>query len=222
MRMLHDDAPIVLATRNVGKLRELDALFAEWRLRSVSLEDVGIAQTVDEDALESHNTFTDNALAKARWFHVRTGGRVIMADDSGLCVDALAGAPGVHSKRWSEHALPPGVDVDAFNNTFLLEQLARAERGANGSRRARYVCAAACVSRDGECVALGETHGEILHAPIGSSGFGYDPLFRADDLAATFAEVSRAQKSAVSHRGRAFRALFALLRFAVDPRGSAG
>ena len=148
--------------------------------------------------------------------------RVVVADDSGLCVDALLDAPGVHSKRWSAHVRPDEEDVEVFNNAYLLDQLARAEDAGRSSRRARYVCAAACVWRDGECVALGETHGEIVRAPMGVQGFGYDPLFRSDDLAATFGEVTHERKASVSHRGRAFRALLRMLPFAVDPRVLAG
>ena len=216
------DAPLVLATRNRGKLRELEALFAAAHFAIQSLADVGVAPTPDEDALESHATFAENALAKARWFHARTGGRVVVADDSGLCVDALCDAPGVHSKRWSAPVLPADADVDVFNNSYVLEQLTRAALEGRASRRARYVCAAACVWHDGECVAIGETHGEIMRTPTGAHGFGYDPLFRADDLAATFGEVTHARKALVSHRGRAFRALLPMLPFAVDPRGLAG
>ena len=216
------DAPFVLATRNRGKLRELEALFAASHFAIETLDDVGATPTFGEDALERHASFSENALAKAHWFHARTGGRVVVADDSGLCVDALFDAPGVHSKRWSAHVRPDEEDVEVFNNAYLLDQLARAEDAGRSSRRARYVCAAACVWRDGECVALGETHGEIVRAPMGVQGFGYDPLFRSDDLAATFGEVTHERKASVSHRGRAFRALLRMLPFAVDPRVLAG
>lgn len=150
-------------------------------------------------------TFEENALAKARWFHRRTGMPTI-ADDSGLCVDALGGAPGVHSKRWSGRTDLEGQALDDVNNALLLSTL----EGAR-TRRARYVCAAAYCDGAREIVERGETLGDIADLPRGSGGFGYDPYFLSDDLGRTFAEVSLEEKAAVSHRARAFARL--LLRF---------
>ncbi|NCW46028.1 MAG: non-canonical purine NTP pyrophosphatase [Gemmatimonadaceae bacterium] len=143
---------------------------------------------------------------QARHFALLTG-RVVVADDSGLSVAALDGRPGVHSKRWSGSHLE-GAALDALNNAFLQERLADAERRGRVSREAAYVCAAACVWPGGAVCVLGETRGQLLHEPRGVGGFGYDPYFFSHDLQATFAEVERDRKAEVSHRGRAFRALF--------------
>ncbi len=132
-----------------------------------------------------------------------------MADDSGLAVDALSGAPGVHSKRWSGRPDLDGQALDDENNRLLLARL-----GAAGSadRRARYVCAAAFVDGSRELVCRGETEGEITSDPRGANGFGYDPYFLSRELGRTFGEASREEKEIVSHRGRAFRALLLQLR----------
>jgi XTP/dITP diphosphohydrolase len=196
---------VVLATRSAGKLRELGALFAEQGWCAVTLDMLGIAEHPDEEALEVHETFEANALAKARYFADRTG-RLIVADDSGLEVDALDGRPGVRSKRWSGSPLT-GEALDAANNAFLQAALGEARAAGHGSRRARYVCAVACAWPEGERVVRGVTEGEILETPRGCGGFGYDPYFLSADLGATFAEVDGDAKARVSHRGRAFRLL---------------
>ncbi|QJR38132.1 non-canonical purine NTP pyrophosphatase [Gemmatimonas groenlandica] len=212
------DTRLVLATRSAGKLKELVPLMAVVDLTVITLADLGLPESPDEDALEVFDTFEANALAKARYFAQLTGA-IVLADDSGLAVDALGGRPGVYSKRWSGRTDLAGVALDAANNAFLQEALrvAQAETvgdtspSAPSSRRARYVCAAACVWRDGthwrEAVVRGETSGTLLAAPRGTGGFGYDPYFLSDDLGATFAEVARDAKARVSHRGRAFTAL---------------
>lgn len=196
---------LVLATRSAGKLRELEPLLSQRGWVAVTLESLGVPEAADEEALEAFSTFEENALAKARHFARRTG-RVVCADDSGLSVAALDGRPGVHSKRWSGSDLE-GAALDAFNNAYLQERLADAERRGRVSREAAYVCAAACVWPGGEVCVLGETRGRLLHEPRGVGGFGYDPYFFSHDLQATFAEVERDRKAVVSHRGRAFRAL---------------
>ena len=158
-----------------------------------------------EETLESAETFEDNALAKARWFHRRTGMPTV-ADDSGLCVDALGGAPGVRSKRWSGRTDLEGQDLDDANNMLLLTKLDAAR-----TRRARYVCAAAYCDDICEIVECGESAGSITERPRGSGGFGYDPYFLSDDLGRTFAEVSLETKQTVSHRARAFSKLLSRL-----------
>ncbi len=198
---------MVLATRSAGKLRELLPLLAEAGLRAVSLSDVGLEELAEEDSLEEFDTFEENALAKARYFSERSGGRVVLADDSGLEVDALDGAPGVRSKRWGGFEALDGAALDAANNTHLLRSLEIASLSGRSERSARYVCAAACVWPGGSLVFRGATSGEILDHPEGSGGFGYDPLFRSDELAKTFGSASRDEKASVSHRGRAFGAL---------------
>jgi XTP/dITP diphosphohydrolase len=198
-------APVVLATRSSGKLRELVPLFARAGWAVQSLEDLGLVPLPDEDRIEVFETFEENAIAKARYFHERVGLPVV-ADDSGLVVAALGGAPGVHSRRWSGMVGASADAQDAANNVKLLASL----RGV-ADRRARYVCAAAFVDAGRESVATGETAGVIVDDARGVQGFGYDPLFLSDELGMTFGEAGRDAKEAVSHRGRAFRTLLAQL-----------
>lgn len=194
---------ILLATRSQGKLLELRPLFAAAGLEVIDLDSAGIPGSAEEEALEAFDTFEENALAKARYFFARGGGRPTIADDSGLEVLALGGQPGVRSKRWSGHPESNGRGLDAANNRYLLEAL-----GGEQDRRARYVCVAAYVDAHTEWSCRGETAGQILHAPRGTHGFGYDPLFASNDLGgATFGEVEREAKERVSHRGRAFAQL---------------
>jgi XTP/dITP diphosphohydrolase len=200
-----------LASRNPGKLRELAPLLAEAGWDVVTLDDTGLAERPEEELLEAHPTFEDNALAKARYFAARLGS-VVLADDSGLEVDALDGRPGVHSKRWSERPDLSGAALDAENNAQLQRALAEAQAMGRVSRAARYVCAAACVWPAGELVVLGTTDGVVLDAPRGASGFGYDPYLWSPELGCTFAEVTRERKAEISHRGRAFRALLSAMR----------
>ena len=194
--------PWVLATRNAGKLRELRALFADAGIDVIDLTEAGIAETADEELIESYATFAENAEAKARYFAARAGGRVVVADDSGLEVVALGGEPGVRSKRWSGRADLHGVSLDAANNALLLERL----RGA-ADRRARFVCAAAWCAGDDAIVVHGEVAGTIVDRGSGGHGFGYDPYFLATELGVTLGDATVAAKQAVSHRGRAFRGL---------------
>lgn len=204
-------APIVLATRSGGKLRELRPLFqaAGWHVESAA--DAGIPESAAEDALETGSTFAANALAKARWFAACLPRRLVVADDSGLEVDALGGAPGVRSKRWSGRPDLDGATLDAYNNGLLERRLLEAGALDERSRGARYVCAAAAVWPGGELVTLGSCEGRILPAPAGSGGFGYDPWFWSAELESGFGVASLEAKARVSHRGRAFRALIAAL-----------
>jgi XTP/dITP diphosphohydrolase len=196
---------LLVATRSAGKLRELRPLLERAGFTPVDLAAAGIPEAPDEDALERFDTFEENALAKARHFH-RASGLPTVADDSGLVVDALGGAPGVRSKRWSGRDDLRGQALDDANNALLLASLDGA-----APRRARYVCAAAFVDGAGEIVARGETTGRITREPHGANGFGYDPYFASDELRVTFGEATREAKEGVSHRGRAFRALVAEL-----------
>jgi XTP/dITP diphosphohydrolase len=201
---------MLVATRSAGKIRELRPLLLARGLDVVSLDDVGIAESDVEDALEAYATFEENALAKARHFN-RVSGRPTLADDSGLAVDALGGRPGVRSKRWSGRTDLGGQALDDENNRLLLETLRD-----SSDRRAHYVCAAAFVDGDREEVCRGEVHGRILEAPRGSGGFGYDPYFFSDELGKSFGDATREEKATVSHRARAFSALLARL----DLRGN--
>ena len=182
-------------------MRELLPLFGGAGIDVISLDDAGIAETPDEDALESALTFEENALAKARHF-ARASGRPTVADDSGLEVAALGGRPGVHSKRWSGRTDLRGQALDDANNAMLLERLA-----GSADRGARYVCVAAFCDGVTECVERGEARGQITKEPRGSAGFGYDPYFESEELGRTFGEVSQEEKARVSHRARAFSKL---------------
>jgi XTP/dITP diphosphohydrolase len=197
----------VLATRSAGKLRELRPIFAEAGVRVVDLAEAGVAESPEEEAIECHETFEANALAKARWFFARCGGLDVIADDSGLALEALGGAPGVRSKRWSGRGDLHGHALDQANNAQLLERL----RGVV-DRSARFVCAAAWCGARGELVTLGEHAGRIVDSPSGAHGFGYDPYFVSDELGMTLADARTEEKRRVSHRGRAFDALVERLR----------
>jgi len=195
----------LLATRSLGKLYELRPMFSAAGLEIVDLDGAGIAESAAEGELEKFDSFEENALAKAKYFRAKSG-LVTIADDSGLEVQALGGAPGVRTKRWSGRADLEGRALDIANNEFLLRKL-----GKSTDRRARYVCVAALVDGSGHRTFRGETEGEILDAPRGEGGFGYDPLFLSSDLGITFAEAERAVKERGSHRGRAFSQLIAWL-----------
>jgi XTP/dITP diphosphohydrolase len=191
---------LLLATRSPGKIRELRALFDAAGIELIDLAAAGIAESADEDALETEPTFEGNALKKARHFH-RVSGMPAVADDSGIEVAALGGAPGVHSKRWSGRAELAGQALDAANNALLLERLRAASRSDRG---ARYVCAAAYCDGATELVERGEVAGVITTRPRGGGGFGYDPYFESIELGRTFGEVTLEEKARVSHRARAF------------------
>ena len=197
--------PYLLATRSLGKLYELRPMFSAAGLEVIDLDAAGIAESNAEEKLEEFETFEENALSKASYFRAKSG-LVTIADDSGLEVKALGGAPGVRTKRWSGRTDLEGRALDVANNEFLLRKL-----GKSTDRRARYVCVAALVDERGHRTFRGETEGEILEGPRGEGGFGYDPLFLSSDLGITFAEAERAAKERTSHRGRAFAQLIAWL-----------
>ena len=197
--------PLLIATRSAGKLRELRELFGRSDIAIVDLTEAGIAPSEAEETLETADTFEENALAKARYF-ARVARRAVVADDSGLEVDALGGRPGVRSKRWSGRTDLTGAALDAANNARLVEELRDLT-----SRAARYVCVAALVDGEVEQTFRGTTSGVILDEPRGGEGFGYDPYFFSDELQRTFGEASLVEKERVSHRGRAFRALVGAL-----------
>jgi len=156
-----------------------------------------------EADIEQFDSFEANALAKARYFYEISGGVATVADDSGLEVPALGGAPGVRSRRFS------GAGTDASNNTKLVELMQDVS-----DRSARFVCAAAFVGLGSEMVRIGATHGTIVRAPLGSGGFGYDPLFESVELGKTFGEATLEEKARVSHRARAFAALLTAIQAA--------
>jgi XTP/dITP diphosphohydrolase len=197
--------PVLVATRSAGKLRELHPLFAARGIAAIDLATAGVPERSAEDGLEVFETFEENALAKAKYFHALTNLPTV-ADDSGLVVRALGGLPGVRSKRWSGRPDLSGQALDDENNRLLLERL----HGA-ADRSAHYVCAAAFVDDVHEFVRRGEVPGRIVSAPRGVHGFGYDPYFESTELGCTFGEATRDAKERVSHRGRAFRALLGAL-----------
>lgn len=204
------DRRIVLATRNPGKVTELREILADV-LERCGLELVGLEAFLDlEDVVESGVTFADNALLKAG-AAVRDTGLPALADDSGLAVDVLGGAPGIFSARWSGPlAGATGMSTDDANNALLLAQVADVPEGHRG---AEFVCAAALlVPIEGEdglatsAVREGRCRGVLAREPRGDNGFGYDPLLVRPD-GRTLAEHTSAEKHAISHRGEAFRAL---------------
>jgi XTP/dITP diphosphohydrolase len=200
-RRLVSEAPFLIATRSEGKLRELNGILATAGLRAVNLSQANIAQSDVEEGIECFDTFEGNALAKARYFH-QLSGMPTIADDSGLCVDALGGAPGVWSKRFSGRHDLSGQDLDDANNAKLMTEL-----NGKSNLAAGYKCAAAFVGDGIEAVEMGEVRGSIVRDPRGENGFGYDPYFLATELGMTFGEASTEAKEKISHRGRAFRAL---------------
>lgn len=193
---------LVLATRNPGKLREIETLFRDTPVRLVSLNDLGLETRREEEELEVHSSFAANAMAKARHFHDRTG-LPMLAEDSGLCVDALNGAPGVRSKRYAPPQMQARYGEDRANNLHLLRQLRDV---ADDRRAAHFYCVAALVLDDEARVFGGRVDGVILREPRGDGGFGYDPLFWLPERGRTTAELRLAEKNEVSHRGQAVRA----------------
>ena len=205
---------MLLATRSEGKVREMRQIFAEFGLDVIDAQSAGLEERAEEDDLESFDTFEENALAKARYFFQRSGGMPTFADDSGMCVDVLNGAPGVLSKRWSGRTDLSGKALDDANNAKLLARMgaARAADPSRFSDAARYVSVAVFKDSKGESISRGEVEGRVLGEPRGTGGFGYDPYFEAPDLGGTFAESPIERTARASHRSRAFRALLNALR----------
>jgi XTP/dITP diphosphohydrolase len=193
---------LLLATTSSGKLREWQALLADLPLELLSLRDVDI----DFDVDETGSTFAQNATLKAEAYG-RASGRLTLAEDSGLCVAALGGGPGVRSARWE------GSDY-AHKNALLIKLLAGKEGSARGCR---YACVAVLRHPDGRCwQARGEVRGEIAHTPAGSEGFGFDPVFYIPRLRHTLAEVAVNEKDRISHRGRAAGRIRPILRQLIE------
>jgi XTP/dITP diphosphohydrolase len=192
---------LVLASNNPGKLREIGALLGKLSIEVLPQGELGIAE-----AEEPHGTFLENALAKARHAS-RIARRPALADDSGLCVDALGGAPGVDSAYYAGRA-GSREERDARNNRKLLESI------PDEKRNAYYCCVMVLLRHAGDprpLVAEGVWRGEIARAPRGTNGFGYDPLFYLRDLGQTAAELEPALKNRVSHRAQALQKLLLLL-----------
>jgi XTP/dITP diphosphohydrolase len=190
---------IVLASNNAGKVREFRQLFAELDIEIVPQGELGVSE-----AEEPHATFVENALAKAR-HAARVTGLPALADDSGICVAALAGAPGVYSARYAGEPRS-----DERNNQKLVAALQ-----GEANRHAYYYAALVLVRHADDpqpLIADGACHGQIVDTPRGEGGFGYDPYFLLPDLGKTVAQISADEKAAISHRGRALRELIAKLR----------
>ena len=181
----------VLATHNPGKLREMSAILGELGVEVVSPADVGI--TVDVE--ETGTTFAENAMLKAKAICAAAGLPAI-ADDSGLCVDALNGGPGVYSARYG------GEGLDDKGRYMLLLNSMRGQT----TRKAHFACAIACAFPNGdELTAQGQCDGAIAFAPMGEGGFGYDPVFLVPEKGKTFGQLTAEEKSTISHRGKALR-----------------
>lgn len=199
--------PLLIATRNPGKLTELRALFASAGYDALDLAAAGVPPSPDEETVEAFDTFEENALAKARYYHEASGGMPTVADDSGLTVAALSGAPGVRSRRWALGDASEGNET-AANNAKLLRELAD-----TADRRARFVCVVGYVDGSASVLERGETGGRIARSPRGTAGFGYDPLFESAELGwRTFGEVRAEEKASISHRTRAFVRLIQRLK----------
>jgi XTP/dITP diphosphohydrolase len=200
---------VVLASRNAHKVEEMDRILADAGLH-VEVVGIGAFDGVAEipEVPETEASFEGNALLKARAVCAATGVPAV-ADDSGLCVDALNGMPGILSARWSG-GLVEGRSIDVANLQLVLAQLADTpdERLA-----AQFRCAVAIVLPDGsEATVHGEMRGRIVREPRGTNGFGYDPIFVPDSEERTSAELTNEEKDAISHRGNALRALVPVLR----------
>lgn len=188
---------LVLASKNEKKLAEMNAILSELGVEVCSEAQAG----VDVDVEETGTTFEENSLLKARAV-MEASGLPAIADDSGLCVDALNGAPGIYSARYG------GVDSDQARYRLLLENL----RGA-GARTAHFHTAIVCCFPNGDRLdAAGDCFGTIAYAPQGDNGFGYDPVFFVPELRKTFAQLTPEEKNAISHRGNALRAFAAELK----------
>lgn len=202
---------LLVGTRSPGKTREIRELFAGLPF-DISFPGDRLLQPLPEEAdLESSMSYVENAVAKARYYATRSGLPAV-ADDSGIEVDALGGAPGPRSARWS------ATGSDAENNTLLVERLAGM---SDDKRTAHYRCVVAFLATPSSVPEIVEAtcDGFILTEPRGTAGFGYDPLFYSDELRMTFGEAPPSAKHRVSHRGRAFRALIEVLlrRMSNDP-----
>ncbi|MCH5212167.1 MAG: XTP/dITP diphosphatase [Oscillospiraceae bacterium] len=189
---------IIAATKNAGKIREFEKIFSGLGFEIISQAEAGI----DVDVEEIGDTFAKNALIKARAVAMLSD-EYVLADDSGLCVDALDGRPGVRSARYAGEG--------ASDSEKIAKLLGELEGETN--RKAKFVANIAFIFPDGrELITQGEVYGRILDKPRGENGFGYDPVFYSDELEKTFAEASSDEKNRVSHRGRALAALYDMIK----------
>lgn len=190
---------IVIATGNAGKMKEIKSIFNNSEYEVVSMKEEGISADVDENG----SSFEENALIKAREIS-KLSGNIVLADDSGLEVDYLNKEPGIYSARYMGEETPYSV-----KNANIIERLANVEFE---KRTARFVCAVAAVYPDGRELVVRETmEGYIGYEEKGTNGFGYDPIFYLKEFDKTSAEISLEEKNEISHRGKAFRAIKAMM-----------
>ncbi len=204
MRPVEKGARLVVASHNPGKVREIDDLLRPLGFAALSAGELGLPEPVEDGA-----TFAENALIKAR-AAASASGLPALADDSGLCVDALGGEPGIHSARWG------GPDKDfAMAMRKVEDRLQEAGATTPERRKAHFACALALAWPDGEAeVFEGQVHGHLVWPPRGEKGFGYDPVFQPNGHDITFAQMDPRKKHAMSHRARAFEKFLAALRAA--------
>ena len=185
---------MIAATKNKGKIKEIEKIFGDLGINVITADDAGI----DVDVEESGASFLENSLIKARAISMFCD-EIVLADDSGLCVEALGGMPGVHSARYAgENA----TDEDRIKK--LLGEMEGVE-----DRRAKFVTSVAVIFPDGkEITAMGEVNGTILNEPQGNNGFGYDPVFFCDELNKSFAMATDDEKNSISHRSRALKTMY--------------
>ena len=190
---------IYVATSNPGKLADFATAALAHGIQILPLPGIGDIQPPEETG----STFEENAQLKAEYYSQRLAGEIVIADDSGLAVNALGGEPGVRSARYAEDAGIVAADQDEANNRLLLQRM---ERVPDAERQCAFICALAA-AREGKTLNIftAEARGTLLRRPEGSNGFGYDPLFYFPNLGRSFAELSREEKLKVSHRGAAFR-----------------
>lgn len=196
---------LVVATRSQHKIREIREILSDVEgLELLSLDEAGVDYSPEEEELEPFESFEENATSKASYYR-RRAGLPTVAEDSGLEVDALGGGPGVRTKRFAPGDKLEGEARDQANNAYLLELMASRPPE---ERSARYVCVAALALEPDrvECF-RGEAPGRVLETPRGASGFGYDPVMFHEDSGLSFAELTSREKNALSHRGKAFRAM---------------
>jgi XTP/dITP diphosphohydrolase len=185
---------LVVASHNEGKVREIKALLGPHGIQAISAASLGLPEPE-----ETGTTFAANARIKAE-ASAKAGHHAALADDSGLCVEALDGAPGIYSARWAGPAKDFRVAMNRIHDELRHKGLS--------TSAAKFVCALAIAMPSGEeCVFEGEVHGHLSFPPRGTRGFGYDPIFIADGMDETFAEIDPARKHAISHRAKAFEKL---------------
>jgi len=191
---------IILATQNRGKVNEFRQMLADYQVEVLSLIDLNYQNEIEETG----STFTENALIKARAIATENPGVMVIADDSGLAVDALSGKPGVYSARYA--------GTDATDDENIDKLLAELQMVETKKRSARFVCVLVVIDEKGkECIVTGTCEGQILSERRGTAGFGYDPIFYVPKLMKTTAEMDQDEKSAISHRGQAFAKLVTLI-----------